>query len=173
MKSILVTGPIGGGKSTVCRILADAGYPVYDCDSHCKALYGSVPGLVDRIEKELGIPFGELGRIFSDDSLRERLEAIVYPLLVKDIEEWKSALGSGLAFIESAIALEKPSLRHLWGEVLLVTAPADLRHARNPHAAEREALQQFDPQKIDYTIVNDSDLESLHAKVKLYLETLL
>lgn len=173
MKSILVTGPIGGGKSTVCRILADAGYPVYDCDSHCKALYVSVPGLVDRIENELGIPFGELGRIFSDDSLRERLEAIVYPLLVQDIEEWKTALGSGLAFIESAIALEKPSLRHLWDSVLLVTAPADLRHARNPHAAEREALQQFDPQKIDYTIVNDSDLESLHAKVKLYLETLL
>lgn len=174
MKTILVTGPIGGGKSTVCRILADAGYPVYDCDSRCKALYDSVPGLVDRIEKELGIPFGELGRIFSDDNLRERLEAIVYPLLVKDIEEWKASLaGSGLAFIESAIALEKPSLSHLWDATLLVTAPADLRHARNPHAAEREALQQFDPQKIDYTIVNDSAPESLHAKVKLYLETLL
>ena len=59
MKTVLVTGPIGGGKSSVCRHLAEAGYPVYDCDSRCKALYGTVPGLKERIESELGIPFSD------------------------------------------------------------------------------------------------------------------
>ena len=68
MTTVLVTGPIGGGKSTVCRILELAGYPVYDCDARCKALYDTVPGLKEQIEKELEIPFRELGRIFCNDA---------------------------------------------------------------------------------------------------------
>ena len=172
MTTVLVTGPIGGGKSTVCRLLELAGYPVYDCDSRCKALYGSVPGLKGQIEKELGIPFAELGRIFGDDSLREKLEAIVYPLMIRDIEDWKAGLDSGAAFIESAIALEKPAFSHLWDKVLMVTAPLEQRLARNPRTAERDALQNYDETLIDYTICNDSDLVSLHTKVDKFLETL-
>ena len=49
MKTFLVTGPIGSGKSEVCRYLASKGYPVYDCDSRTKGLYESVPGLKSRI----------------------------------------------------------------------------------------------------------------------------
>ena len=172
MTTVLVTGPIGGGKSTVCRMLELAGHPVYDCDARCKALYDEVPGLKVRIEEELGIPFGELGRIFGNDALRGKLEAIVYPLLIRDIEAWKAPLDTRVAFIESAIALEKPAFRHLWDKVLMVTAPLDQRLSRNPRTAKRDALQHFDGNLIDYTICNDSDLESLHSKVDKYLESL-
>ena len=172
MKTVLVTGPIGGGKSSVCRHLAEAGYPVYDCDSRCKALYGTVPGLKERIESELGIPFSGLAAIFSDNALRERLEGIVYPLLVEDIEEWKSSLDSPLAFIESAIAMEKPAFSHLYDSVLMVTAPLKTRASRNPKVAERDALQSFDKDKIDYTICNDSTLEALYLQTDKYLATL-
>jgi dephospho-CoA kinase len=172
MTTVLVTGPIGGGKSTVCGYLAGAGYPVYDCDSRCKALYDKVPGLKERIRTELGVPFEELGRIFSDDALRERLEAMVYPLLIRDIEEWKASQHSETAFIESAVALGKPAFRHLWERVLMVTAPLKFRIRRNPRVAERDALQHFDETQIDYTITNDSDLGSLYSKVDKYLESL-
>ena len=172
MTTVLVTGPIGGGKSTVCRRLAESGYPVYDCDSRCKELYDRVPGLKERIESELGIPFAELGRIFGDTSLRERLEGIVYPLLIKDIESWKASLESDFAFIESAIALEKPAFHHLWDKVLMVTAERRFRLKRNPSVAERDALQHFDPALIDYKITNDSDLGSLYTKIDKFLESL-
>ena len=172
MTTVLITGPIGGGKTTVCRYLEKGGWPVYDCDSRCKALYDSVPGLKSRIESELGIPFAALGRIFADAALREKLEAVVYPLLIQDIEVWKLSRDSRLAFIESAIALEKHGFRHLWDKVLMITAARRTRLSRNPKVAERDAVQHFDTKLIDYTICNDSDKESLYAKVDNFLETL-
>ena len=39
MKTVAVTGGIGSGKSTVCRLLSSRGIPVYDCDSSAKGLW--------------------------------------------------------------------------------------------------------------------------------------
>lgn len=172
MTTVLVTGPIGGGKSTVCKHLQAKGFPVYDCDSRCKALYDSVPGLKDRIESELGIPFTELRRIFEDDALREKLEALVYPLLVEDIEAWKNGLDARTAFIESAIALDKPAFDHLYDSVLLVTAPEEQRLSRNPEAASRGRLQSFDESRADNIIRNDGSKEELKAQTDNYLQSI-
>lgn len=172
MTTVLVTGPIGGGKSTACRYLAAQGWPVYDCDSRCKALYGKVPGLRERIESELGIPFSDLGRIFSDIALRQKLESIVYPLLLDDIRSWKAGLDSPLAFIESAVALQKPLFDGTYDRVLLVTAPARVRELRNPAAAVRGKLQRFPRSRVERTIRNNSTPESLFLKLDKYLKTI-
>ena len=172
MTTVLVTGPIGGGKSTVCRYLEAAGHPVYDCDSRCKALYDSVPGLKAEIERELGIPFGELRRIFDDAAKREMLEAMVYPLLAADLKEWKGAQNTELAFVESAIMLQKPVFDGLYDSVLLVTAGRTRRISRNPAAVQRDGLQSFDTEKIDYTIRNSSTKEALDKRIDKYLAQL-
>ena len=164
MKTFLVTGPIGSGKSEVCRYLASKGYPVYDCDSRTKGLYESVPGLKSRIETALGIDWSEIGIIFSDSGRRETLERIVFPLLADDIRAWKSGLDSRLAFIESAIATEKKEFDGLYDGVLLVTADYGLRRGRNPKAAQRDSLQTFDLSGADWVLENDSTIEELHLK---------
>ena len=173
MTTVLVTGPIGGGKSTACRYLESLGWPVYDCDSRCKRLYDSVPGLKGRIEEELGIPFGELGRIFSEPELKARLESIVYPLLVKDIAEWKAGLKQPLAFIESAIAASYPLFDKLYDRVLKVTAPPGTRLQRNPKAADRDALQHYPRIPGMRTIRNDSTTEALYKKIDNYLKSII
>lgn len=164
MKTFLVTGPIGSGKSEVCRYLASKGYPVYDCDSRTKGLYESVPGLKSRIETALGIDWSEIGIIFSDSGRRETLERIVFPLVADDIRAWKSGLDSRLAFIESAIATEKKEFDGLYDGVLLVTADYSLRCGRNPKAAQRDSLQTFDLTGADWVLENDSTIEELHLK---------
>lgn len=164
MKTFLVTGPIGSGKSEVCRYLASKGYPVYDCDSRTKGLYESVPGLKSRIETALGIDWSEIGIIFSDSGRRETLERIVFPLVADDIRAWKSGLDSRLAFIESAIATEKKEFDGLYDGVLLVTADYGLRRGRNPKAAQRDSLQTFDLSGADWVLENDSTIEELHLK---------
>lgn len=164
MKTFLVTGPIGSGKSEVCRYLASKGYPVYDCDSRTKGLYESVPGLKSRIETALGIDWSEIGIIFSDSRRRETLERIVFPLVAEDIRAWKSGLDSRLAFIESAIATEKKEFDGLYDGVLLVTADYGLRRGRNPKAAQRDSLQTFDLSGADWVLENDSTIEELHLK---------
>lgn len=164
MTTVLVTGPIGSGKSEVCRYLASLGWPVYDCDSRTKALYDSVPGLKSRIETALDIEWKDLRVIFEDERRRTLLENIVYPLVVEDIMRWKASLSSSLVFIESALALDKPQFDHLYDKVLFVTAGRSLREARNPAAAVRGPLQSFDLSRVDFVIENNSSIEELHTK---------
>ncbi|MBR5702882.1 MAG: dephospho-CoA kinase [Bacteroidales bacterium] len=165
MKTILVTGGIASGKSELCRYFASKGYPVYDSDSRTKALYDSVPGLKTRVEEAIEAPFNEIGIIFSDERKRERLEALVYPEVLKDFLSWKAACSSDVVFFESAVALEKTLFDGQWDEVWLVTAPLEARLARNPKAKGRlQAQRETDPAQADVVIENDSSIEELHKK---------
>ena len=51
MKTLLITGPIGSGKSLATRVLAGCGVPVYDCDAQAKDLYGRHPELIEQLER--------------------------------------------------------------------------------------------------------------------------
>ena len=166
MKTILVTGPIGSGKSEVCRYLSALDFPVYDCDTRTKMLYALVPGLKCSIEERLSLPWSRIGEVFADAGKLRTLEEMVYPYVVRDLQEWKAAQTAPLLFVESAIALDKPQFDGFYDRVLLVTAPYDLRVRRNPKAAERDALQQFDPARIDYTLDNAAELPELQLKIR-------
>ena len=167
MKTILVTGPIGGGKSEACRYLASKGFPVYDSDSRAKALYDSVPGLLERIENELGVSRGDFGIIFSDDGKRLALENILYPAVRDDMLSWKASLPeSGTAFIESAVAGEKPVFDGVYDGIWFIDCPLETRAARNPKVRERNGAQQFGHSRGDVIILNDKTIEDLHKKIE-------
>lgn len=169
MTTILVTGPIGSGKSEACRHLAGRGIPVYDCDSRAKALYDSVPGLKSRIEKELDIRFEELAVIFNDADRKSRLEALLYPLVAEDIRIWLSGLDTQIAVVESATALGRAEFKGMFDKVLLITAPAAARETRNAKARQRDAFQHFDESSADWTIRNDGDRQELFDKLDTIL----
>ena len=175
MKTVLVTGGIGSGKSEVCRYLLMKGYPVYDCDSRVKALYDEVPGLWNYICAKFEIRTrAELAqRLFSDAGAREQLEAVVYPVLKDDFLEWRDSRNAGLVFMESAVAAQKPSFDGVADFVLFVDAPLQDRLARacRRDNADEEKIrarmdaQSPDPSGADFIIMNDSDLHSLREKV--------
>lgn len=167
MLTLLVTGPIGSGKSEVCRYMQSRGIAVYDCDSRTKRLYETVPGLKSRIERAIGLPWARIGEVFGNPERLSILEAMVYPLVVEDIIGWKNVhSGESLAVVESAIALDKAQFDGLYDKVLLVTADYSLRAGRNPHTGQRDRLQKFDTSKIDFTIENNSDIEDLYNKTE-------
>lgn len=100
MIKIGITGGIGSGKSTVCRAFAQLGVPVYDSDSRARrlmnedvALKAAVSGLfgdgaydADGLNRKY-----VAGRIFSDGTLRERLNAVVHPAVAEDFARWPNA----------------------------------------------------------------------------------
>jgi len=173
MKTVLVTGRIASGKSLVCSFLREMGFDVYDCDSRCKMLYDTVPGLVPSVEEATGIPFSELSRVFSDPTALAALEALVYPALLDDIRRWKESLECDLCFIESAIALSKADFDACYDYVLVITAPYEVRNARNVKVRERDSFQECDFEgKADYTINNDTTAAELRGKVELFLNQL-
>ena len=166
MLTVLVTGPIGSGKSAVCKYLASLDFPVYECDARTKMLYSLVPGLKCSIEERLGFPWSEIGRVFAEPDKLRTLEEMVYPHVLEDLKAWKAAQKAPLLFIESAIALDKPQFDGLYDQVVLVTAPYGLRVQRNPKAAERDALQAYDPARIDFRLDNDGTKEEMYIKIR-------
>jgi Dephospho-CoA kinase len=166
MRTILVTGPIGSGKSVVCGYLALLDFPVYACDERTKLLYSLVPGLKCSIEERLKLPWSQIGTVFTDPDRLRALEEMVYPHVVEDLKAWKAAQTAPLLFVESAIALDKPQFDGLYDTVLLVQAPYGTRVQRNPKTAERDALQTYDPARIDFRIDNDGTKEELYPKIR-------
>lgn len=184
MLTVIVTGGIGSGKSAVCALLAQRGIPVYDSDSRVKELYACRRSLVPQLEKALGSPLrqadGTLDKaclaalIFSDETARETLESIVYPVLLKDFLRWRSRQKAPFVVLESAIILSKPVFDGLADAVVLVDAPEELRIQRvmQRDAASREEVlrrlsaQSIPMEKVDVTLLNEGSPEELSAAVE-------
>ncbi len=136
----LVIGVAGGycaGKSTLARILIDAGYREIDVDalghralSQCRdqvvAEFGSevagADGSVDR--RALG------ERVFGDADARRRLESILHPRMVQMARELTSGADGDDPVVMHAALLFPMGLDRLCDRVLWVRAPLWLRVRR-------------------------------------------
>lgn len=139
MKKIGITGSIGSGKSTVSRIFAALGIPVYDADSRAKWLMVSNPTLIAEIQQLLGtdayLPSGELNRshiasiAFHDPAVLSQLNALVHPAVFHDFDDWCAQQHTAYVVKEAALMFESDSYKQL-DEVIVVTAPEELRITR-------------------------------------------
>lgn len=174
MKTIIVTGGIGGGKSEVCRYLATKGFPVYDSDSRVKSLYDEVPGLWNYIKAKFEIKdrWELADLIFNDAKSREELESIVYPILKDDFLDWRDSRKEPFCVFESAVATDKPFFDDIADIIVFVDCPEEIRIERaaardktsRDSIAMRMRSQVLAPEKADYIIENDSDLYALRRK---------
>lgn len=173
-----ITGGIGSGKSTVCAVLKEMGYPVYNSDERAKTIMETSP----EVRKQLIAAFGEqtflnnqLNRpflaeaIFNDLAKREQINSIVHPAVRTDFQQWTAQQTSSIVIQESALLIETGGYR-LLDFTVLVTAPEELRVQR---ALRRDAAtnendvrsriksQLSDEEKrktADFVIVNDEQL---------------
>lgn len=183
MLKIGITGGIGSGKSTVCRLFAERGIAVYDCDGAARRLMEEDAALRLGIEKRFGAESyadGTLNRaflaarIFGDAAARTALEKLVHPAVIADFERWCEAQEGPYVVLESAILFEAGLDRRV-DRVVAVLAPAALRLERavrrdgaDPEAIRRRMAAQTDDDTLcaraDYTIVNIRE-EELAADV--------
>ena len=191
MKTILVTGGIGSGKTAVCQYLEEKGIPVYYSDERTKSLYDSDPSIVDALEKTFGTSLrtadGRLDRkaladvIFGVPENLSALESIVHPAVLKDFLSWReSQKGSRAVAMESAIAKERPLFDGSYDYVMLVEAPwqTRLERACKRDNAERDAVlkrmkaQYTREEKADVIVNNDLDESVMKERVDLALKLL-
>ena len=193
MKILAVTGGIGSGKSEVCRILAENGLTLqYNADSRAKALYMECPGLLDRIEKELGerftdaegnfVPSRLAAVIFSDAAALEKVEALLFPEMIRDFHRMMAeAAEDQIVVFESATFLEKKQFDGFADIVLLVDAPFEIRLERacRRDGASKEAImarmnsqrlmnelsEGLEDSRITYKVLNDGTRQKLEQKV--------
>lgn len=137
MKLIGITGGIGAGKSVVSRILRLSGYAVYDCDIEARGMMDKDSGIREAIKEHFGsesiLENGTINRnylaqrVFTDDSDRYWLNALIHSAVKENVWEWKN--GREIAFVESAI-LNSSGLAEICDEVWCVTADDPIREER-------------------------------------------
>ena len=136
---ICVTGGIGSGKSTVCRVLALRGVPVYDCDRRAKALMDSDPEIQGELVRVGGRAVvcgdGTINRehlaacIFADAGARAAVNAAVHAAVRADIDRWVAQQPAGDVVIETAIPVTS-RLHERVDALWVVTAPEQVRIER-------------------------------------------
>lgn len=188
---ICITGGIGSGKSTVCDIIIQAGYPVYNSDDRAKWLMENDSQLIHGIKaifSQKAYTDGRLNRsllskkIFENPTFKSKLENLVHPAVGEDFQQWRAAQNSPIVFKESALAIEikDPTCQCL----VSVLADTTLRKTRillrNPDWSLSEVIARMNAQvsdkdrilTSDFTINNDSELEVLKENVHYLLDKL-
>ena len=168
-----ITGGIGSGKSYVCKLLAQRGIEVYDCDAAAKRLIRTSPRLRQQLKALIGsLDKAAISRfLLANEENQQAVNAIVHPAVFQDFEE------SGMLWMESAILFESGADK-LVDRVIVVTAPEEIRIQRvmqRDGITREKALQWIARQwpqeqvkaRADFEIVNDgqADLNSQIEKL--------
>ncbi|MBI1222026.1 MAG: dephospho-CoA kinase [Bacteroidetes bacterium] len=160
MLKIGVTGGIGSGKTTVCKIFQELGIPVYSADDAAKRLMVESGPLVERICELFGksayLPNGQLNRpyiascAFQDKTLLEKLNQAVHPAVFQDFHDWAERQNSPYVIKEAALMFESGSFRDL-DYVINVSAPRALRLRRSMERDGSTRKQVEDRMKNQWT----------------------
>jgi len=141
MLKIGITGGIGSGKTTVCRIFESLGIPVFYADVVAKQIMVTDMLLVTGVKIAFGDESydaaGKLNNkyiaqiVFNDQQELDKLNALVHPATFRAFEHWLNTVPTGTPYIlkEAALLFESGSYR-LCDKSVLVTAPVDVRIAR-------------------------------------------
>lgn len=135
-----ITGGIGSGKSLVSRIFSCLGIPVYDADSHAKALMTTDGILVEQIKKEFGqLSYhgdGSLNRkyisevVFRNPEKLKKLNNLVHPRVGADYQQWVSRHAESPYVIKEAALMFESGSSNMMDNILMVNAPEELRISR-------------------------------------------
>lgn len=178
MLKVGVTGNIGSGKTTVCRIFESMMVPVYYADERAKALMTEDEAVRSQIVELLGpeayLPDGSLNRawiaerVFADEALLQKLNAIVHPAVHRDLQAWfrqQEAIGHPYAIEEAALLFESGGYKML-DKIIVVVAPEAERIRRvmaRDGVSEAQVRARMEKQwpeaskagMADFVIVND------------------
>ena len=173
-----LTGGIGSGKSSVARRLAARGALVVDTDALAHALTApggaAIPAIAAAFGADMIAADGAMDRarmrtlVFADPAQRQRLEAILHPMIGEATRAQASRAGAGQPVVfDVPLLTESGTWRARVDRVLVVDCPVATQVARvvarsgwTPEAVERTIAQQATRAQrraiADAVIVNDT-----------------
>lgn len=191
MKKIGITGAIGSGKTTVCKLFEHFGVPVYYADDAGKRLMNESISLKTAIIQNFGnevytesgelIPSALSQLVFGNSDKLSLLNSLVHPAVGSDFREWcELHKASPYILKEAALMFESGSNQSL-DAVVCVTAPLELRIERvmnrngfsRSQVEERMQKQWTQEEKLaasNFEIINDGvhslieQVSQLHRK---------
>ena len=186
-----LTGSIGMGKSTVARMFADEGVPVFDADAAVHRLQGPEGALVSAIEALFPGTTGPDGvnrstlaeRVLGEPDALKKLEALVHPAVGRERQAFLDEHGEN-----PVVVLDIPLLFEKGGDALVdkiavVSADPEIQRIRTlarPGMTPEKYLrilghQMPDSEKrarADFVIPTDGSLDETRASVRRILACL-
>jgi len=178
-----VTGGIGSGKTTVCRVFTVLGIPVFLADDAAKELMNDNLILREKINSVAGKDLytkGYLDRkelaqlIFSNNQLLEKVNSLVHPMVFESFEKWVTEFDTPYLIMEAAILYESQAYK-LMDRVVSITAPIEERISRvmgrseltRSQVLERVKSQMDDEERNErsYYVINNSDSELIIPEI--------
>ena len=189
-----LTGGIGSGKSAAAEEFALLGATVVDTDAISHELTGPGGAAIDEIRHQFGGAFidagGAMNRkrmrdlVFSDPEEKQRLEALLHPMIRAESARRISAATGPYAVHVVPLLIESPDHRARVGRVLVVDCPEELQISR---VRQRSGLPEAEVRRImasqvqrdkrlaaaDDVIDNSGPVSALQQQVRKLHETYL
>jgi dephospho-CoA kinase len=186
-----LTGSIGMGKSTVARMFADEGVPVFDADAVVHRLQGPQGALVADIEAQFpgttdagGVNRTTLAeRVLAEPEALRRLEALVHPAVGREREAFLAANAAApVVVLDIPLLFEKGGAESV-DKIAVVSADPEIQRVRTlgrtgmtPEKFLRILGHQMpDSEKrarADFVIPTDCSLDETRASVRRILACL-
>lgn len=174
-----ITGGIGSGKTSVCKVFSLLGIPVFSADPVAKDIMDNDESIVDHINSIVGRNLyrnGGLDRtvlanlIFNDNSLLQQVNSLVHPIVFDRFNEWVLQQNAPYVIMEAAILIESGGYK-LVDKVATIVAPVEERIKRvmmrnnltKEQVFERIRNQMTDEERIkvsDY-VINNSERDMI------------
>ncbi len=189
MIKVGITGGIGSGKTTVCKIFEVLGVPVYYADDRAKELITSDAVLIKKIKKLLGDDAYDANNninkkrisaiVFNFPDVLEKYNAIVHPAVHEDAEKWMRRHQQFDYVVEEAALLFETGTYKKLDTIICVTAPIEVRIERikkrdNLTISEIESRlenQMPEEEKIllsDFVIHNDGSTPLIRQVLRIH-----
>jgi len=182
-KRLGVTGGIGSGKTTVCRIFRVLGVPLFVADVVAREMMEEDPSLRKEINAIAGrdlyvsgsLDRRELARIiFNSPEMLQRVNAAVHPAVLKLFDQWANSSEAPYVIMESAILFEARADAFV-DRVLTLSVPVEERIARvmgrNDLSREqvieriKNQLEDAEREEQSYYVINNSDNEMIIPEI--------
>ena len=187
---IAVTGGIGSGKSSLCKLLKELQFPVFSCDEIYRTLQTSEQYLASLENAFTGVvENGKLNReklssiVFSNPTALQKLNELSHPLIMERLHSEMDKSSSVVVFAEVPLLFEG-NFQSQFDFVFVVLRNQDerirsvsLRDGLNETQVLARIQNQFDYQSLKeegniFFLKNDETISTLKENVKTLLHKL-
>lgn len=191
MLKVGITGGMGSGKTTVCKIFETLGIPVYHADDRAKYLMTHDKMLIKKIKSifgekayrtDLQLNRKHISNIaFQDPEKLKELNKAVHPVVIKDSEQWHNSQENAPYTLKEAALLFESGGNKKLDKIITIVAPLEIRIKRilerdqttKEDVMARIKNQLSDEEKVaksDYVIHNDTKKGLIQQVLEIHSE---
>ena len=194
MYKVGITGGIGSGKTTVCKVFEVLGIPIFYADTEAKNMMVEDELLIEAIKSTFGeesyFEEGKLnnkhiaGIVFNNEAELAKLNALVHPAVFRAFDRWEANVNPNAPYTlkEAALLFESGSYK-MCDTTILVTAPTDVKINRvmqRDNSTAEQVKARMDKQMSDaekakmanHFIINDETNSIIEQVLALHKEFL-